>query len=68
MITQFDMTTGDMIENDLEQPARHPQEAEERAALRLMTVAEAAEIEGVRTTLSPDSATRRFAHWLTKPA
>ncbi len=68
MITQFDMTTGDVMENDHEQPTRHPQEAEQRAALRLMTVAEATEIEGVRTTLSPDSATRRFAHWLARPA
>ena len=64
MITQFDMTTGDVIENDHEQPARHPQAAEQRAALRLMTLAEATEIEGLRTALSPDTAKRRFAHWL----
>ena len=68
MITQFDMTTGDMIETDHQQQARHPQGAEQRAALRLMTVAEAAEIEVVRTTLSPDSATPRFPLWLIKPA
>ncbi|MGB5741028.1 MAG: hypothetical protein WBM65_01170 [Sedimenticolaceae bacterium] len=64
MITQFDITTGDVIESDHEQPARHPQGAERRAALRLMTVAEATEIEGVRTALSPDAAKRRVVHWL----
>ena len=64
MITQFDMTTGDMIENHHEQRARHLQAADRRAALRLMTVAEATEIEGVRTALSPDTAKQRFAHWL----
>ncbi len=67
MITQFDMTTGDVIENDHEPRARHPQQAEQRTALRLMTVSEAIEIEGVRTALSPDTAKRRFAHWLTIP-
>jgi hypothetical protein len=67
MITQFDIITGDVMEQDREPPARHPPEADRRAALRLMTVAEATEIEGVRPTLSRDSAMRRFVHWLAGP-
>jgi hypothetical protein len=68
MITQFDMITGDAIENDQDQPALQSRETARRAALRLMTVAEATEMEGVCPTLSRDSAIRRFAHWLAGPA
>jgi hypothetical protein len=60
MITQFDMITGDVIESDHDQPALQPRETGRRAALRLMTVAEATEIEGVCPTRSRDSAIGRF--------
>ena len=67
MITQFDMNTGDVIEDDHEPPGRHLQQTEQPAALRLMTVAEATEIERVRAALSAETATRRVTHWLCRP-
>ena len=58
MITHYDMTTGEVIEDENhDRPAQAMQHPAEREVLRLMTVHEAVTVQGPDTRLPTDIAT-----------